>query len=532
MPRGTRLTEEKVKAVLDQLGNKFNRTKKALFKEMLFRKKAALAWDWQNCGKIKSNVAPDYEIRTVPHKAWQTKGITVPANLKDKLIEVLRVRIQRGIFEQSYAAYRNAWFLVEKKNGSLQLINSATKLNAVTLRDAFMPENCDEFSADFAMCSLVTLVDFFSGYDQVTLAPASRDLTIFATPLGLFRYTSMPIGFTNFMAHFCRVVGRIFDDLMPDIARPFVDDVGIKGLKTRYDDEEIFPGIRRFVYEHIVNIDKTLINCELAGISISMKKFQWCQKTTVIVGFLCETNRRRPDTAKVEKILEIPPCKNVSELNVIRLNLILTGTASTPTGTDKQGPLIGNWSKESQEYARFLTILDLPNRLRKALIKKKAAFKAETLKYYIQDGILWRKADKRYGSRKVVDTEPRCELSDYLEAKALRSVTLAAIKKFLDKHIFYRHGIPIKIKINGGFENKGEVIKACNALGIQRKVGAAYAAWRQGLVEKGYVPIAKALIKATNGTGKGWVKLLPKMVFADNTTVKSYGLSPHKLLYG
>ncbi|RYP39739.1 hypothetical protein DL768_010695 [Monosporascus sp. mg162] len=69
IPRGTRLTEERANAVLDQLGDKFTRTEKALFKEMLFRRKAALAWDWKECGRIKSSVAPDYEIRTIPYKA-------------------------------------------------------------------------------------------------------------------------------------------------------------------------------------------------------------------------------------------------------------------------------------------------------------------------------------------------------------------------------------------------------------------------------------------------------------------------------
>ncbi|RYP39740.1 hypothetical protein DL768_010696 [Monosporascus sp. mg162] len=594
----------------------------------------------------------------------------------------------------------------------------------------------------------------------------------------------MPQGFTNSVAHFCRMVGRILHNLMPDVARPFVDDVTVKGPKTKYNEEEIFPGIRRFVYKHIVNINKTLLNCELASATITkvvkILKIQPCKNVSEVKAFLSIVvyyrifvtyfaikteplirllRRNQPfiwgpdqdramesvkkaittaptlitldygpeagkiivrtdaskegfggtlgqlingvehparfesgtwkgaelnyDAGKLEcravlkilrrfrnhiygvrfvletdakvlvaqindllsslpgavlirwvawikmfdfEIRHIPGKKNLAadglfrklpgafdalddqwegevddfidvQLNVIRLNLILTRTALTPTDTDRrQGPFIGNWSEESQKYARFLTTLDLPDRLSTAPRRKRNAFKAEALNYFVQDGILWRKANKRYGSRRVVDTEQkrlargmfghvreavfacvkcqkaadrrfeeghgfsqpidiavvwvidvqfmpnddgckatveaRCELSNYLETKALRSVTSAAIKKFLDEHVFYRHGIPIKIKIDGGSENKGEVIEACNALGIKRKVGAAYAAWRQGLVERGYVPIAKALMKVTNGTGKGWAKLLPKMVFADNTTVKSYGLSPYELLYG
>jgi len=43
----------------------------------------------------------------------------------------------------------------------------------------------------------------------------------------------------------------ILEDICPDVAMPFVDDIGVKGPYTDYDGEEALPGIRRFVLEHI-----------------------------------------------------------------------------------------------------------------------------------------------------------------------------------------------------------------------------------------------------------------------------------------
>ena len=63
----------------------------------------------------------------------------------------------------------------------------------------------------------------------------------------------------------------ILEDINPEIAKLFIDDVGIKGPYTDYDGEEALPGIRRFILEHIQNLDKTLERIERAGASIGAK---------------------------------------------------------------------------------------------------------------------------------------------------------------------------------------------------------------------------------------------------------------------
>ena len=94
--------------------------------------------------------------------------------------------------EKSKGPYRNPWFLVAKKlAGTYRLINAAMKMNAVTLRDANMPPSVDEFSEEFAGCTCASLIDFFSGYDQLVLDVRSRDMTAFMTPIGLLRMTTV-----------------------------------------------------------------------------------------------------------------------------------------------------------------------------------------------------------------------------------------------------------------------------------------------------------------------------------------------------
>jgi len=217
---------------------------------------------------------------------------------------MLKDRIKRGTLEFSYGLYRNLWFLVAKKEkGEYRLIVAATDMNKVTIRDANMPLNVDEFSEEFAGCVVVSLLDFFSRYDQALLDMKSRDMTAFQTPLGLVRTTRLPQGATNSVAQFVRIVQTMLGDIVPHRCKPYIDDVGVKGPRTYYDHEEVTPGIRRFMLEHIQNINHVLERVERARATIGPKS-QFCLPGLRMVGFVTDADRRRPDTAKVIKILE------------------------------------------------------------------------------------------------------------------------------------------------------------------------------------------------------------------------------------
>ena len=45
------------------------------------------------------------------------------------------------------------------------MVNAAQAINRVTIRDANLPLNADEFSEEFANCTITSLIDFFSRYN-------------------------------------------------------------------------------------------------------------------------------------------------------------------------------------------------------------------------------------------------------------------------------------------------------------------------------------------------------------------------------
>lgn len=122
------------------------------------------------------------------------------------------------------------------------------------------------------MYSLITLINLFSNYDQTTLAITNRNFITFTTSLNLLKITILSMRATNSVTHFCRIIKKIFYDFIPDITKLFVNNISIKASKTKYNKKKFFLNIKRYIYKHLVNVDKILLNFKLAGATINMAK--------------------------------------------------------------------------------------------------------------------------------------------------------------------------------------------------------------------------------------------------------------------
>lgn len=83
-----------------------------------------------------------------------------------------------------------------------------------------------------------------------------------------------------------------------------MDDDGIKGLKTIYNNKKLAQGVWRYVVEHIQNLDAVLADLKKAGIIIAGAKSQFCYSGIKIVGFICDSEGRYLDTSKILKIFD------------------------------------------------------------------------------------------------------------------------------------------------------------------------------------------------------------------------------------
>ena len=825
--KGARLTPERLAKMI--IGDGMTSQEKDLLTEMLYNREAVLAWDCTEMEKVKKEVAPPQKIQTIEHKAWQVLGFQIPKALSSMVIDILQERLKMGVIEPSHGAYQNPWYLVKKStSGKYRLVNVIVELNRVTVRDANLPPSADEFSEEFADCAISSLIDFFLGYDQVELDEKSRDLTAFMTSLGLMQMTTLPQGATNSVAHFVRIIFKILAPHLQDQAKPFLDDLGVKGPKTKYNNEEVAPEIRRYVLEHIQNLDKVLADLERARVTIAGGKSQFCRAGIKIVGYICDADGRHPDTSKVLKILDWPECTDVTSarafigvcvyyqiwiknfaqvaapiyhllrkntpfiwgreqveaMDLLKLSLttpralvsldytegagdiifavdaslerwggllmqlvqgkrhpsryesgiwsnaekkydatkrecrgvlkalkkvrywlygvrfILETDASVlvaqlnRSGTDLPGALVTRWiawiqlfdfevrhipgrkhsaadglsrrpptaadiaeaeaeediddfilaelnclrvspvsldeptpiladnySDYSRKIATYLTTLHQSPGMD---TKEFNAFKKKAVKFKVQDNQLFRRNSKNVPMRRVVDdpTErqtilqqlhdesghkgregtyrrvadrywwdnlhaevktyvqsceecqrrdpsrpeealhptwvavlwqkvgldvvymppcegyrflvvARCDLSGWVEAKPLRTLSSRAVADFLWEDVICRHGCFGKLIIDGGSENKDAVAELARRYGVKRVVVSAYHPQANGMIERGHKPIVDALSKMSDGGSTNWVQNLPAVLWADRSTVRtSTGLTPYYICCG
>jgi hypothetical protein len=184
----------------------------------------------------------------------------------------------------------------------LRIVHSLQPLNAVTIKDSGTPPILDEFVGPYSACSVYTIFNLFWGFDAQKVDPASRDLTAFMTPLRLLHITSLPMGYTNSPTEFQECMIFILQDEIPHMANIFIDDLPIKGPSTTYPDQfgnpEVLkenPGIRRFIWEHTVDVHRIMHRVKHAGGTFAHKKLQVACPEVLIVGQWCTPEGRLPD---------------------------------------------------------------------------------------------------------------------------------------------------------------------------------------------------------------------------------------------
>ena len=284
-----------------------------LLQHVILLNERSIAFTEDERGTFKQSYFSNYIIPTVEHKPWIEKNIPLPHSTKDKIIDLLKEKVNAGVYEPTSTAYRSKWFCVKKKDGGLRMVHDLQNLNRVTIQDSAVPPIVEEFVEAYAGRSVYTVLDMYWGFHARMLDPKSRDMTAFHTSIGTFRLTSLPMGFTNAPAEFQACMMFILQDEVPNVAGVFIDDIPIKGPPTRYltpdGEEEVIPenpGIRRYIWEHINDVHRILHRLGEAGGTVSAKKMQLCKAEVVIVGHKCSAEGRTPVNDRIQRIEDWP----------------------------------------------------------------------------------------------------------------------------------------------------------------------------------------------------------------------------------
>lgn len=325
-PRPFVPTRKLTKERIDALGIDKNEflwpEEQALVVNLVMNQEDALAWTEDERGAFTSEYFDPVRIPMYAHIPWVHRNIPIPPGILDKTLELLREKIRIGVIEPSNSSYRCRTFCLTKKDGeSLRFITDLQSLNAYAIPDSAVPPNIEVLAESCGGRACYTELDFYVAFDQRQLHEDSRDLTTFQTPLGTFRMTVLPMGYTNSLQILHNDLAFVLQDEIPHICNPYADDCPVLGPKTRYQQPDGTyetlpdnPNVRRFVYEHLCDVNRVLQRIKAVGGTVSGKKLRPCMATALFVGHKLTIQGREPDESKLQKIADWPTCDSVTEV--------------------------------------------------------------------------------------------------------------------------------------------------------------------------------------------------------------------------
>src|SRR5438045_3771946 len=158
--------------------------------------------------------------------------------------------IKSRILEPCQRSYRNSWFLIKKMSEKYQIVNAAMNMNKITIRDVNLSLNCEDFTEDFVSMTVSSLLDFYADYDQMKLNEESRDMTAFQTSLELLRMTTIFMKVTNSVRQFVQAMQQILAKHISHDTSVYLNDVEVKNLKIKYNNEEVSSELKKYVLKH------------------------------------------------------------------------------------------------------------------------------------------------------------------------------------------------------------------------------------------------------------------------------------------
>ena len=97
-------------------------------------------------------------------------------------------------------------------------------INKACPKDNFPTPFIDHIFDDYAGSEIFSLMDGFSGYNQINIVLGDQHKTTFICPWGTLAYRKLPFGLKNISANFQRAMSYAFHDIK-HIMQPYLDDL-------------------------------------------------------------------------------------------------------------------------------------------------------------------------------------------------------------------------------------------------------------------------------------------------------------------
>jgi hypothetical protein len=138
---------------------------------------------------------------------------------------------------------------------------------------------------------MISMLDGFSGYNQIRVKEEDRHKTTFTTPWGTFEYLRMPFGLSNVGATFQRAMDYAFRGLIGKIIEIYQDDLTVFSKDGK---------------SHIGHLKQVFERCREFGISLNPAKSVFGVTEGKLLGHIISKDGVKLDPERVEAIEKVP----------------------------------------------------------------------------------------------------------------------------------------------------------------------------------------------------------------------------------
>nr|ABA97905.1 retrotransposon protein, putative, unclassified [Oryza sativa Japonica Group] len=145
--------------------------------------------------------------------------------IREELDKLLKAGFIREVLHPKWLANP---VMVCKANGKWRMCVDFTDLKKACPKDHFPLPRIDQLVDSIAGCELLSFLDAYSGYHQISMAKEDEEKIAFITPFGVFCYIKMPFGLITAGNTFQRTVQGALNDQLENNVEAYVDDIVVK----------------------------------------------------------------------------------------------------------------------------------------------------------------------------------------------------------------------------------------------------------------------------------------------------------------
>lgn len=267
-----------------------------LFKEF----QDVFSWSYEDLKSYDNSVIQ----HTIPLKPNQKPFKQKLKRINPMLLPMIEKEIKRMFDAGIIAPIRfSEWVSnlvpTRKKTGEIRLCVDLRNLNQVSLKDHYPLPKMDHILQRVVGSSRISLLDGFSGFNQILVHPNDQDKTTFTTPWGMFKYVKMHFWLKNVGATFQRAMDIAFAKEIHDFLVVYLDDL------TPFSKSDS---------QHLKHLRQIFITCRKFGISLNLKKSLFALEEVRLLGHIISKDGTRIDPERIQAILQIPYPRNIKEL--------------------------------------------------------------------------------------------------------------------------------------------------------------------------------------------------------------------------